>query len=70
MTAEITTLYNPPAMRRDVVEAAMELDVALSEAVDEALEKQVPLLLIVGMLQARMHFCTVMVLTDDNDDEE
>lgn len=69
MTAEITTLYNPPAMRRDVVEAAMQLDVDMEQVIDDALGKGVPLLMVIGMLQARLHFCTVMVLTDSEDDE-
>lgn len=66
---EVTTLYQAPILRRDVADAAIALDVELSGAIDAALDAGVPIIIVVGMLQARLHFTTVMALTGDEDDE-
>ena len=66
---EVTTLYHAPILRRDVADAAIALDVELSDAIDNALDAGVPIAMVIGMLQARLHFTTVMALTGDDDDD-
>ena len=66
---EVTTLYHALILRRDVADAAIALDVELSDSIDAALEAGVPIVMVIGMLQARLHFTTVMALTGEDEDE-
>lgn len=67
---DVTTLYQAPILRRDVADAAIALDVELSDSIDAALEAGVPIVMVIGMLQARLHFTTVMALTGEDDDDD
>lgn len=66
---DVTTIYQAPILRRDVADAAVALDVAILEAIDAALEADVPPVMILGILHTRLHFTTAMALTVDEDDD-
>lgn len=66
---DVTTIYQAPVLRRDVADAAIALDVAILEAIDAALEADVPPVMILGILHTRLQFTTEITLTIEDEDE-
>ena len=62
MTAKIETLYQHPAIRRDIAEALIELNNKINEAVNDAIEAGTPLILISAILQAEAQVNTVRMM--------
>lgn len=65
---DVTTICQAPVLRRDVADAAVALDVAIFEAIDAALEADVPPVMILGILHTRLQFTTDAALTVDDED--
>lgn len=65
---DVTTIYQAPVLRRDVADAAVALDVAILEAIDAALDADVPPVMILGILHARLQFTTEITLTIEDED--
>ena len=62
MTAKIETLYQHPAIRRDIAEALIELNNKINDAINDGIEAGVPLILISAILQAEAQVNTVRMM--------
>lgn len=69
MTAKIETLYQHPAIRRDIAEALAAMNDKINDAVNDAIDADVPLILISCVLNAHNSFNTSMLLHEEGDDE-
>ena len=68
MTERIVTLYQHPAIRRDIAEALITLNTKINEAINDSIEAGVPLILISAILQAEAQGNTVRMMEVDDDD--
>ena len=67
MTERIVTLYQHPAIRRDIAEALIALNNKINEAVNEAIDAGTPLILISAILQAEAQVNTVRMMEVDEE---
>lgn len=68
MTAKIQTLYQHPAIRRDIADALITLNNKINDAINECIEAGVPLILISAILQAEAQVNTVRMMEVDDGD--
>lgn len=68
MTASIKTLYKHPAIRRDIAEALFTMNEKINDAVNDAIDADVPLLLISSVLNAHNAFNSAMLIQEGEDD--
>ena len=66
MTAKIETLYQHPAIRRDIAEALITLNNKINDAINDSIEAGVPLILISAILQAESQVNTVRMMEVDD----
>lgn len=66
MTAKIQTLYQHPAIRRDIAEALITLNNKINDAINDSIEAGVPLILISAILQAEAQVNTVRMMEVDD----
>lgn len=67
MTAKIQTLYQHPAIRRDIADALITLNNKINDAINECIEAGVPLILISAILQAEAQVNTVRMMEVDEE---
>lgn len=67
MTERIVTIYQHPAIRRDIAEALITLNNKINDAINECIEAGVPLILISAILQAEAQVNTVRMMEVDDD---
>ena len=68
MTERIVTLYQHPAIRRDIAEALITLNNKINEAINDSIEAGVPLILISAILQAEAQVNTVRMMEVEDGD--
>ena len=62
MTATIQQLYQSPALRKDVAEGLIELHNKFNDAVNDAIDAGIPLILVSAVVQAHAQLNTAMML--------
>lgn len=69
MTAKIQTLYQHPAIRRDIADAMIKLSNAINDAVSEADAAGVPMILVGTILNDHARLNSTLMFEEENGDE-